>query len=85
MKDIGRIGTAWRIRRMSGRGSATGVGRLRPEGTGVVDARLTDRYVDYPTALVRLSRINPDALGDLLGMAGRFVTSSGKRKPRERG
>src|SRR5690349_9230360 len=33
-----------------------------------------DHYRDYPCVLVRLSRIHPDALPDLLGMAWRFVT-----------
>jgi hypothetical protein len=36
---------------------------------------LTDHYVNYPSVLVRLSRIHPDALRDLLGMAWRFVTA----------
>jgi hypothetical protein len=43
---------------------------------------LTDHYVNYPSVLVRLSRIHPDALRDLLGMAWRFVTAKtpdGKR------
>jgi hypothetical protein len=39
---------------------------------------LTDHYVNYPCVLVRLSRIHPDALRDLLGMAWRFVT---EKKP----
>jgi hypothetical protein len=38
---------------------------------------VTDHYVDYDAVLVRLSRINPDSLRDLLGMAHKFVT----RKP----
>jgi hypothetical protein len=43
---------------------------------------LTDHYVNYPSVLVRLSRIQPDALQDLLGMAWSFVTkqSSGGRR-----
>ncbi len=47
---------------------------------------LTDHYVDYPVVLVRLSRIHPDALRDLLGTAWRFVTAktlSGKRPVRK--
>jgi hypothetical protein len=45
---------------------------------------VTDHYVNYPSVLVRMSRIHPDALRDLLGMAWRFVTAkkSGGRKPR---
>ena len=35
---------------------------------------VTDHYVGYSAVLVRLSRINPDALRDLLGMAYKFVT-----------
>lgn len=44
---------------------------------------LTDHYLNYPFVLVRLSRIQPDALKNLLGMAWSFVTvkSSSKRRP----
>ena len=48
---------------------------------------VTDHYVNYPAVLVRLSRIHPDALRDLLGMAWRFVTAkkpAGKRSVRKR-
>jgi hypothetical protein len=37
---------------------------------------VTDHYVDYTAVLARLSRVNPDALRDLLGMAYKFVTRS---------
>ena len=40
---------------------------------------LTDHYVDYPVVLVRLSRIHPDALRDLLGAAWRFVSAKASR------
>jgi|SRR5579872_780350 len=46
----------------------------------------TDHYADYPMVLVRLSRIHPDALRDLLGAAWRFVTAKtpgGKRPARK--
>ena len=36
---------------------------------------LTDHYVNYPSVLVRLSRINRDALRDLLHMSWKFATS----------
>ena len=39
---------------------------------------LTDHYVNYPVVLARLSRINEDALRDLLDMSRRFVTSKKK-------
>jgi hypothetical protein len=45
----------------------------------------TDHYANYPMVLVRLSRIHPDALRDLLGAAWRFVTAktpAGKRTVR---
>src|SRR6185295_16662960 len=43
---------------------------------------VTDHYVNYPSVLVRLSRIKPDALRDLLGTAWRFVTAkAAQRKP----
>ncbi len=35
---------------------------------------VTDHYLDYSAVLVRLSRVNPDVLRDLLGMAYKFVT-----------
>ena len=37
---------------------------------------VTDHYVGYNAVLVRLSRVNPDVLRDLLGMAYKFVTSN---------
>ena len=37
---------------------------------------LTDHYANYPSVLVRLSRIHPDALRDLLGTAWRFVCAN---------
>jgi hypothetical protein len=44
---------------------------------------VTDHYVGYTAVLVRLSRINPDVLRDLLGMAYKFVTR--KAAPRSPG
>src|ERR1700723_984674 len=48
---------------------------------------ITDHYVDYNAVLVRMSRVSPEVLRDLLGMAHKFVTrkaahrsSAGKRK-----
>ena len=43
---------------------------------------LKDHYVNYPVVLVRMSRINQDALRDLLNMAWRFVTSKQKARGR---
>jgi hypothetical protein len=53
---------------------------------------VTDHYVGYSGVLVRLSRVNPDVLRDLLGMAHKFVTRNAaprsparkRRKPRPR-
>jgi hypothetical protein len=45
---------------------------------------LTDHYVPYASVVVRLSRIEPDALKDLLLTAWRFVSASGKRRSRPR-
>lgn len=36
---------------------------------------VTEHYEDHPIVLVRLSRIRPEALRDLLGAAWRFVTA----------
>jgi hypothetical protein len=47
---------------------------------------VTDHYAAYNTVLVRLSRINRDALRDLLGMSYKFVTRKVARsKPARRG
>ena len=48
---------------------------------------LKDHYANYPSVLVRLSEIKPDALKDLLAMAYRFATAkpaAGKKKPPRR-
>jgi len=42
---------------------------------------LTDHYVEYNAVLVRLSRIAPDALKDLLAMAHKFVMQNSKSRP----
>jgi hypothetical protein len=41
---------------------------------------VTEHYVNYPSVLVRLSRVHRDALRDLLGMAARFVGQTAKKK-----
>src|ERR1700733_8671110 len=51
---------------------------------------VTEHYVGYPSVLVRLSRVHPDVLRELLGMAYKFVTRkavsrSPARKRREVG
>jgi hypothetical protein len=43
---------------------------------------VTDHYVNYPTVLVRLSRIDQKSLSDLLSMAWRFVSSKTKASRR---
>jgi len=43
---------------------------------------LTDHYVGYTAVLVRMSRVAPDVLRDLLGMAHKFVAAPApRRKP----
>ena len=41
---------------------------------------VTDHYLNYSAVLVRLSRVTPDDLRDLLGMAHKFVTADGARR-----
>lgn len=41
---------------------------------------LTDHYVNYPVVLVRLSRVQPDALRDLLLAGWRFVSAKAERR-----
>jgi hypothetical protein len=36
---------------------------------------VTDHYLNYTSVLVRLSRVTPNVLRDLLGMAHKFVTA----------
>jgi hypothetical protein len=40
---------------------------------------VTDHYLDYNAVLVRLSRVTPNVLRDLLGMAHKFVTARRRR------
>ena len=40
---------------------------------------VTDHYLNYTAVLVRLSRVTPDVLRDLLGMAHKFVTARRRR------
>ena len=46
---------------------------------------LKEHYVNYPCVLVRLSRIPPDALRDLVTSAHRFVSATARKKPAGRG
>src|SRR5580700_4452454 len=45
---------------------------------------VTDHYVGYTGVLVRLSRVEPDVLRDLLGMAYKFVTRKAGPRPAAR-
>jgi hypothetical protein len=40
-----------------------------------------DHYVSYDAVLVRLERLSPELLHDLLAMAHKFVTRKGARRP----
>jgi hypothetical protein len=40
---------------------------------------VTDHYLGYTAVLVRLSRVTPDVLRDLLGMAHKFVNAHKER------
>jgi hypothetical protein len=45
---------------------------------------ITNHYLNYPAVLVRLSRVTPEVLRDLLGMAHKFVTrKSSPRAPKK--
>jgi hypothetical protein len=41
---------------------------------------VTEHYAPYNAVLVRLSRVSPDVLRDLLGMAHKFVTRNAARR-----
>ncbi|MGC9948088.1 MAG: MmcQ/YjbR family DNA-binding protein [Bryobacteraceae bacterium] len=43
---------------------------------------ITDHYLKYPWVLVRLSRVDPDAMRDLLGRAWRLASASQPRTKR---
>ena len=42
---------------------------------------LKEHYVGYPCVLVRLSRVHPDALRDLVVGAHRYVSARARKKP----
>ena len=44
---------------------------------------ITNHYKDYPAVLVRMSRITPDLLRDLLAMAHRFVLRERKQSTKQ--
>jgi hypothetical protein len=46
---------------------------------------LREHYVGHPCVLVRLSRVHPDALRDLVAGAHRYVRAKTLRKPATRG
>ena len=41
---------------------------------------LKDHYLDYPCVLVRLSRVHPDALRDLVTGAHRYIDAKARKK-----
>jgi len=45
---------------------------------------LKDHYVDYPCVLVRLARVHPDALRDLVQTAYRFVSAKAPQPVRRK-
>jgi len=45
---------------------------------------ITDHYLKYPWILVRLSRVSPDALRDLLSRALRLTQLTKRRAPKRR-
>src|SRR5437870_2324928 len=44
-----------------------------------------EHYVNYPVVLVRLARVHPDALRDLLRMACNYVAAGARKRPTGRG
>jgi hypothetical protein len=42
-----------------------------------------EHYLNYESVLVRLSRISPEILRDLLGMAHKFVSGKAKKRSRK--
>ena len=45
---------------------------------------ITDHYLKYPWVLVRLSRVHPDAIGDLIRGAHRIAGAAAGKKPRSK-
>lgn len=45
---------------------------------------LVEHYVNYACVLVRLGRVEPDELRDLLGMGWQFMSTTKKREVRKR-
>lgn len=46
---------------------------------------VTDHYVGYDAVLVRMARVTPDVLRDLLGMAHKFMTRKAAPRARKKG
>ncbi len=46
---------------------------------------ITDHYLKYPWILVRLSRVQPDAMSDLLRAAWRLASAGKRRSSKRRG
>ena len=45
---------------------------------------LKEHYVGYPCVLVRLARVHPDALRDLVATAHRYMSKTARKKPPSR-
>jgi hypothetical protein len=45
---------------------------------------ITDHYLNAPWVLVRLSKVHPDALRDLLGGAWKIASAAARNKPKRR-
>jgi hypothetical protein len=45
---------------------------------------VTDHHLNYNAVLVRLSRVTPDVLRDLIGTAHKFVIAHEARRPQSR-
>ncbi|HEV8037751.1 MAG TPA: MmcQ/YjbR family DNA-binding protein [Bryobacteraceae bacterium] len=45
---------------------------------------ITDHYLKYPWILIRLSRVSPDALRDLMNRALRLASTKNRRAPKRR-
>jgi hypothetical protein len=45
---------------------------------------ITDHYLKYPWILVRLSRVHPDAIRDLIGSAYRIASASTRKRPQSK-
>jgi len=84
LKLKGRLLACMASHRSAGPGSLVVCVSFEDRAALIADAPeiyyVKEHYLNYESVLVRLSRVSPDALRDLLGMAYKFVSGKAKKR-----